>query len=278
MCARYTLTAEEKEILKENTYTLTDEYKPDPNVAITDYGFVVTSDEPDLIQRMNFGIIPADSESRHVDFATFNIRSEEVMDKPTFAPLMRSRKTCLIIADGFYEPETVAENDKRPWRFTIERKTFCFAGLWEQWADPLTGEIVNTYAIMTCKGNKTVDEIHKKDRMPVILPKAYEKMWLNKKLSIDELLSLCVPYPDNLMNRYRVSKKVNARSTKDKPNKDMSLIDPVEDEPRQQSIFGADIPPAKKLEDKPKTWNSEGKKKVKKPKDELKGPDLFGSM
>lgn len=271
MCARYTLTAEEKEILKENKYTFDDEYKPDTNIAISDYGFVVTSDEPDVIQRMRFGIIPPDSETARVDFATFNIRSEEVLEKPTFEPLIRFRQTCLIIADGFYEPEKVSENDKRPWRFVTERKTFCFAGLWTQWTDPLTGEVIDSYAIMTCKSNNTVEEKHKKGRMPVILPKVYERMWLNKKLTVEELLSLCVPYPDQLMSCYRVSKQVFKRG-----NKDENLIDPVEDEPRQQDIFGADLPAVKKPETQPKTWNSQGKKKVKKPnKPGSDGPTLF---
>jgi putative SOS response-associated peptidase YedK len=275
MCARYTLTAEEKEILKENKYVLNGEYKPDPNIAISDYGFVVTSDEPDLVQRMRFGIIPEDSASAHVDFATFNIRSEEILDKPTFEPLIRFRKTCLIIADGFYEPETVTENDKRPWRFVTERKTFCFAGLWTHWTDPDTGEVINSYAILTCESNRTVEEKHKKGRMPVILPKVYEKMWLNKKLSVEELLSLCVPYPDHLMSCYRVSKKVNRPSTKLNPNKDMSLINPVEDEPRQQNIFGADLPKRSEPVEKPKTWNSQRAKKVQKPKDRPAEPGLF---
>lgn len=265
MCARYTLTAEEKELLKANPFTLVDEYKPDANIAVTDFGFVITSDEPDLIQKMNFGIIPEDAPSRKMEYATFNIRSEEVMDKPTFAPLMRDRKTCLIIADGFYEPEHVGDGDIRPWRFVTERKMFCFAGLWSEWTEPFTGEEVRSFAIFTCKGNQVVDEVHKKDRMPVILHKAHEKMWLNKKLSVDELLSLCVPYPDNLMSRYRVSKQVNKPSRKDKPNKDLNLIEPVEDEPRQQSMFAAEPPKPAKAEKDPKTWNSQGKKKVKKP-------------
>lgn len=260
MCARYTLTAEEKEILKENKYALTEDYKPDTNIAISDYGFVVTSDEPELIQRMRFGIIPEDSETAQVDFATFNVRSEEILDKPTFEPLIRSRKTCLIIADGFYEPETVTENDKRPWRFVTERKTFCFAGLWTAWTDPLTGEVINSYAILTCKSNNIVEEKHKKGRMPVILPKACEKMWLNKKLSVDELLALCVPYSNQLMSCYRVSKKVFQRG-----NKDEDLTKPVVDEPRQQNIFGADLPERKEPEPKPKTWNNQGTKKVRKP-------------
>ncbi|RZK45535.1 MAG: hypothetical protein EOO97_00905, partial [Pedobacter sp.] len=92
MCARYTLTAEEKELLKENNYKLVGEYKPDSNVAITDFGFIVTSDEPTLVQKMHFGIVPHDAKSKSFGYDTWNIRSEEVMDKKTYAPLMKHRK------------------------------------------------------------------------------------------------------------------------------------------------------------------------------------------
>lgn len=235
MCARYTLTAEEKELIKQQGYTLRGEYQPDPNIAITDVGFIVTSDEPDIVQRMHFGIVPPDAESKKVDFSSFNIRSEEVLEKPTFEPLLRQRKTCLVLADGFYETEKLGE-DKRPWRFVTERKIFAFAGLWSEWIDE-HGEPYRTYAIFTCAANKTVGEIHEKGRMPVILHKFEEKQWLNKKLSVDELLALCVAYPDNKMNRYRVSKKALSVSTKKNPNKGMDLIKEVKDEPRQENLF-----------------------------------------
>jgi putative SOS response-associated peptidase YedK len=235
MCARYTLTAEEKELLKENNYKLVGEYNPDSNVAITDFGFIVTSDEPTLVQKMHFGIVPHDAKSKSFGYDTWNIRSEEVMEKKTYAPLMKHRKTCLVIMDGFYEWHEEGNGDKQPWRFVVPgRKTFCCAGLWSRWVDPTTGEDYDSFGIMTCQANETVGEIHEKKRMPVILKKADEHTWLNKKLSIEELLSLCVPFPDKDMHRYKVSKTVNKVSTKKAPNKSIDLTLPLnsDDEPK----------------------------------------------
>lgn len=226
MCARYTLTAEEKEILKNNPYQLVGAYEPDANIAVTDGGLVITSDEPDIIQQMSFGIVPHTASSNVLTFDTWNIRSEEVMEKKTYAPLMKHRKTCLIIADSFYEWQKITDTDKRPYRFTNERKTFCFAGLWSQWVNPETGEKYRTFGIMTTEANKTVGEIHDKQRMPVILHRNEELRWLNKKLTVEQLLEMCKPYPDHLMSRTQVSKKVNKVSTKKSPNKGLDLIKP----------------------------------------------------
>lgn len=266
MCARFTLTAEEKDFLKENPYRLVGEYTTDSNVAITDYGFIVTSDEPTLVQKMHFGIVPHDAKSTKLTYDTWNIRSEEVMSKRTYQPLMTHRKTCLVIMDGFYEWKEDIKGDKEPWRFVVPgRKTFCCAGLWSRWVDPITKEVYDSFGIMTCEANKTVGEIHEKQRMPVILHKFEEMKWLNKKLSVDELLSLCVPFPDNKMHRYRVSKKVNKVSTRKAPNKEADLILPLntDEVPRNP------IKPKELVPKKPKTQ--------KKP-DDLKPPqepDLF---
>jgi putative SOS response-associated peptidase YedK len=228
MCARYTLTAEEKELLKENNYKLVGEYKPDSNVAITDFGFIVTSDEPTLVQKMHFGIVPHDAKSKSFGYDTWNIRSEEVMEKKTFAPLMKHRKTCLVIMDGFYEWHEESDGEKQPWRFVVPgMKTFCCAGLWSRWIDPITGEDYDSFGIMTCQANETVGEIHENKRMPVILKKTDEHTWLNKKLSVEELLSLCVPFADKDMHRYKVSKTVNKVSTKKAPNKSIDLTLPL---------------------------------------------------
>lgn len=226
MCARYTLTAEHKEILKNNPLKLTGDYQPDANIAITDTGLVITADEPVIIQSMYFGLIPHNATSRKLSYDTWNIRSETVMEKPTFRSLLAHHKTCLIIADSFYEWKDI-DGDKQPYRFVTERSTFCFAGLWSQWIDPITKAQIRTFGIMTTEANETVAEVHAKKRMPVILPRNLELKWLNQNLSPLELLEFCKPYPDNLMNKYRVSNKVNAVSKKDKPNKGIDLTKPL---------------------------------------------------
>ncbi|RZK67916.1 MAG: hypothetical protein EOO85_24980, partial [Pedobacter sp.] len=135
MCARYTLTAEDKEILKAYPLEGIEGYQPDPNIAITDMGLVITADEPDRIQHMHFGIVPHNAVSNKLTYDTWNIRLEEVMDKKTYRPLLIHRKTCLIISDGFIEWKEEADG-KDPYHFTVvgrKEKTFCFAGLWSQW-------------------------------------------------------------------------------------------------------------------------------------------------
>ncbi|MET3114626.1 putative SOS response-associated peptidase YedK [Pedobacter sp. CG_S7] len=239
MCARFTLTAEQKDILKSYPFQFTGEYQPDSNIAITESGFIITADEPDLIQRMGFGIIPYWAKSKRLEYDTWNIRSEEVMEKPTFAPLIENHKTCLVIADGFYEFEGLPDGRRQPWRFIVNnRKTFVMAGLWSEWVDPETNEAFRTFGIMTTVANKMVARIHKKKRMPVILPLKFEKRWLNKKLSSEELLKLCTTLPDASMSCFKVSPKVNKVSTKKMPNKGIDLAKPynTDDEPMQGKL------------------------------------------
>jgi hypothetical protein len=57
------------------------------------------------------------------------------------------------------------------WRKTAKPKLpFTFAGLWENWKDPESGERLRTCTIITGEPNELVAQIHL--RMPVILPQA----------------------------------------------------------------------------------------------------------
>ncbi|MBB5634324.1 putative SOS response-associated peptidase YedK [Pedobacter cryoconitis] len=60
---------------------------------------------------------------------------------------------------------------------------------------------------MTTPANETVGKVHDpKFRMPVILDKNEESLWLSKDLSVEQLLTLCDPYPDDLMDSFRFLK------------------------------------------------------------------------
>ena len=70
----------------------------------------------------------------------------------------------------FYEWRKTAKA-KLP--FALPRKDgrpFTFAGLWEGWKDPESGEWLRTCTIITGEPNELVAQIH--PRMPVILPPA----------------------------------------------------------------------------------------------------------
>jgi putative SOS response-associated peptidase YedK len=71
---------------------------------------------------------------------------------------------------------------------------FAFAGLWSEWVDKSTGELVHTYTILTTEANELMSKIHNtKKRMPVILHPDQEAAWLNGqelKMQNDRLVAV----------------------------------------------------------------------------------------
>ena len=63
-----------------------------------------------------------------------------------------------------------------------KEELFAFAGLYSHWVDTETGEIKNTYAILTTEANPLLAEIHNhKKRMPVVLKREEKSKWLNRE-------------------------------------------------------------------------------------------------
>ena len=65
------------------------------------------------------------------------------------------------------------------------------AGIFNPWMDQSTGEMVNSFSILTTAANSLMEKIHnKKKRMPVILPEDLASNWIQADLSINEIASL----------------------------------------------------------------------------------------
>ena len=85
-----------------------------------------------------------------------------------------------------------------------------FAGIYESWTDRETGELFNTYSMLTVAANPMMAKIHNtKERMPVILAKADEERWLNPALAKEEIAALLKPYDETLMAAYTVQRDFN---------------------------------------------------------------------
>jgi putative SOS response-associated peptidase YedK len=126
----------------------------------------------------------------------FNARAETVAEKPSFKDAFKKRR-CLIPTDGFYEWQKVRKG-KRPLFFSLKSgRPFGLAGLYETWISPEKGRI-HTCTIITTEANDLIRPIH--DRMPVIIPKDKESVWLDLRNSkLNELASLLKPYPSDEM-------------------------------------------------------------------------------
>jgi putative SOS response-associated peptidase YedK len=102
---------------------------------------------------------------------------------------------------------------------------FTFAGLWEGWKDPESGEWLRTCAIITGEPNELVAQIH--PRMPVILPEEHHAVWLGET-DDGNLKDLLVPYPADQMKMWEIAPRINSPK-----NDDPSLWEPLHAEPAQ---------------------------------------------
>ena len=76
-----------------------------------------------------------------------------------------------------------------------------FAGLWDEWHNIETGEIVKSCAIIVTAANDLTRKIH--DRMPVVLEQF--EPWLTGT-AVAEVLK---PAPEDMLQMWPVSRKVN---------------------------------------------------------------------
>lgn len=208
MCARFTMTQEDKALLAEfEAKTIDEQYRQSFNIAPSQLAPVIISQKPEAIQLFHFGLVPFWAKDKKSGYSMVNAREETVLQNNTFKPLMVHNKRCLVLADGFYEWKTEGKK-KLPYRFVVPgRKAFAFAGFWSQWKSKDKKEVYESFTILTTTPNDQAATVH--DRMPVILTKEEEKLWLSDDVPPAELLKLCKPFPDTEMEMYPVSTEVN---------------------------------------------------------------------
>ena len=140
---------------------------------------------------------------------TLNARAETIFHKPAFRHSMRSKR-CLVIADGFFEWR---HENKRKYPYYIkltQHIPFAIAGIWDAWENPETEEIVKTFSVITTQANSLLEKIHNtRKRMPVILQRGNERLWLEEKLDEQTIQSLLCPYDVKDMEAHPITKEIN---------------------------------------------------------------------
>lgn len=122
-----------------------------------------------------WGLIPAWSKTPRLTYSTCNCRSEEAAAKPTFADAWRKGQRCIIPALSFDEP--CWETGKSVWwRFRRQDgQPWGLAGLWNTWRDRATGEVVESYTMLTVNADDhpIMSRMHKPD--PMLPPDQQDK-------------------------------------------------------------------------------------------------------
>lgn len=176
-----------------------------PNVLI------YTSEKPNEPQLYQWGLVPSwvkdESQKLQLWNKTINARGETLFEKPSFKSAAQSRH-CILYVDGFYEHH---HYKGKTYPFFIYRKDsepMPLACIYEHWVDKKTGEMLNTFSIVTTQANTLMGKIHNNPkltapRMPVILDEIKEEIWLdiNSKSDFKKIL---IPYPTEMLNAHTV--------------------------------------------------------------------------
>jgi putative SOS response-associated peptidase YedK len=207
MCGRYSLSKTKQDLQDRFEAEMLPKFQPRYNIAPTQLVPVITSQSPTGFSFFYWGITPDFGKNRPVSQKLINARAETVAEKISFKSSFQKRR-CIIPADGFYEWKNLGKKTKIPYRFTLrDDELFSFAGIWEEF-EGVDGEIQHTFIILTTSPNEIMHEVH--DRMPVILTKETEKIWLDNHSEEEKLKNLFSPFSAKSMLSYTVSPLVNS--------------------------------------------------------------------
>src|SRR5210317_507095 len=204
MCGRFAQITTTGDLIKIFEVTNSLPLQPRFNIAPTEGVAVIrASDHHRQLAILRWGLIPRWANDLSIGYKTFNARSETAHTKPSFKAALKARR-CLIPASGFYEWDKIGKL-RQP--YYISRNDGCpmaLAGLWDQWIDRQSGEVIESCTILTTSANRAVGRIH--DRMPVILEPNDYGLWLDHKVQrIEELSDLFSPAAENILDIVPVS-------------------------------------------------------------------------
>ena len=125
-----------------------------------------------------WGMVAPDSTARRPAsraILTNNARAESVATRPTYRDAWRRGQRCLIPCAWYQEPNW--ETGRNIW-WRLQRADgapWALGGLWSEWTDPASGEIVPSFTMLTinCDGHPLLGRLHKPD--PQLPPDAQDK-------------------------------------------------------------------------------------------------------
>ena len=112
-----------------------------------------------------WGLVPWFAKTPKLTYSTNNARAEELAAKATFKHPWARGQRCVIPALSFDEPNW--ESGKNVWwRFRrADGQPWALAGLWNTWTDKASGEIVESYTMLTLNADRhaLMCRMHKPD-------------------------------------------------------------------------------------------------------------------
>jgi putative SOS response-associated peptidase YedK len=176
---------------------------------------VIANESVQSISLFQWGLVPFwtkdEVSAERIRTQTLNAKAETIHQKPSFRASIITKR-CLVLVDGFYEWR---EEGKKKYPYYISlasNDAFALAGIWDRWLNNRTGEVKETFSIVTTRANPLLERIHNtRKRMPVILRQEDETKWLEEDLDRTAIDSLLGPYDATQMQARTVSKLISTK-------------------------------------------------------------------
>ncbi|UAY53198.1 SOS response-associated peptidase [Ferruginibacter albus] len=196
------------------------EGKEDFDIVQMEWGFIphYVPNREELLKMRKGGVNPKTGKF-DPPILTLNAIGEEMFQKVSYKKSAYERR-CLVLSSGFYEWRHIYPKNKRtgaplktavkyPYHIYLPGKEYFFmAGIWTPWTDKNTGEHVESFAIVTTKANKLMEQVHNsKKRMPTILNEDLAYEWLFGKLDEKRISEIAATqYPSEEMAAHPIAK------------------------------------------------------------------------
>lgn len=160
------------------------------------------------IKIMNYSLIPSWSKISKPKFTTYNARVETIDEKPTWIkPLENTR--CLVPITSFFESCYEGTHAGNIVEF-ISQEIITLAGVYNSWINKETGEIIDSFAIVTKEPYSFVKKVGH-DRSPIYLSEDFRKQWLNNDMNkITEIKTFLNHLDDEPKIDLKIERKLKA--------------------------------------------------------------------
>ena len=208
MIDRYSITASAAEISERFSVDVPEFYKEHYNASPTQLLPIITSTSPEGVSLFYWGTAPEWAKNKTLSEKLINLRAEHFPEKPTLQKSLRGHR-CIIPADGFYGWKKLGKKTSVPYRFVVKTQgIISFPGLWEEFEDT-EGVQIQTFTIVTIPASAVVNAVQ--ERMPVILSRETEKLWLDKNSTEEKLLTLLSSADKTELSYYPVSPRISQK-------------------------------------------------------------------
>ena len=193
------------------------------NIAPTEAVPIVTEGAPGerRVELAAWGLTPRWRGAKPV--VAFNARAETLTERPMFRGLV-AQSRCVVPASGWYEWTAVpGQKTKQPWFITDPDgdDLLGLAGLLDRWVDRDGTPRAACAIVTTAAATDDLRALH--DRMPVVLPRTAEALWLDPGLTAAEAVLPLLAHPAAAsLRRWPVSTAVNRSG-----HSDPALIGPL---------------------------------------------------